>query len=204
MSVSKDPNGLWCVILAAGASTRLGKPKQLVRYRSRPLLLHAAHAATSMSPNHTIVVLGAHSLRLRALIARHLESVSVVVNPRWQSGMTSSLITGLSALPSNARAALLVLSDQPRVGPQSLRRLVKAWRTKPSAPAAAYFSDTMRWPSRKGRKLLTRLVHVSISLRRTVCIELGFWELEIAPCGWALLPAIGLLLSMPVAISLTS
>ncbi|MGE4657322.1 MAG: nucleotidyltransferase family protein [Gammaproteobacteria bacterium] len=147
MSVSKDPNGLWCVILAAGASTRLGKPKQLVRYRSRPLLLHAAHAATSMSPNHTIVVLGAHSLRLRALIARHLESVSVVVNPRWQSGMTSSLITGLSALPSNARAALLVLSDQPRVGPQSLRRLVKAWRTKPSAPAAAYFSDTIGAPA---------------------------------------------------------
>jgi len=147
MTMLNDRSGLWCVILAAGASSRLGKPKQLIQYRGRPLLLHAASAATSISPKQTIVVLGAHSLRLRALLARHLQHVSVIVNHQWGSGMASSLIFGLKALPSSARAALLMLSDQPRIDAHSLGRLVKAWRTKPSVPAASYFSETIGAPT---------------------------------------------------------
>lgn len=147
MTMLNDCSGLWCIILAAGASSRLGKPKQLIQYRGRPLLLHAASAATSISPTRTIVVLGAHSLRLRALLARHLQNVSVIVNHQWGSGMMSSLIVGLRALPSNACAALLMLSDQPRIDARSLNRLVKAWRAKPNVPAAAYFSETIGAPA---------------------------------------------------------
>ena len=147
MTVLNDCSGLWCVILAAGTSSRLGKPKQLIQYRGRPLLLHAVSAATSISPNRTIVVLGSHSLRLRALLARHLQNVSVIVNHQWGSGMASSLIVGLKALPSSARAALLMLSDQPRIDARSLGRLVKVWRAKPSVPVASYFSGTIGVPT---------------------------------------------------------
>ncbi|MCG8440870.1 MAG: nucleotidyltransferase family protein [Caulobacterales bacterium] len=141
------PATLWCVILAAGASHRLGRPKQLIAHRGRPLLLHAADAATTLAPGRTVIVVGAHALRMRALLTRHAVKAAVVANPEWQTGMASSLRVGLRYLPKEAAAALLMLSDQPRVDGRSLNRLVKAWIRKPSAPAAAFFAGRLNAPA---------------------------------------------------------
>jgi molybdenum cofactor cytidylyltransferase len=142
MTRSTAGNGadIACVLLAAGGSRRLGLPKQLVRYRARPLLLHAAMAARSALPRAPlIVVVGLEALRLRLSLRRTRCAARVVANPRWDRGLATSLNAGLAAAPRSARAALVLLVDQPHVGAAQLKRLLAAWRRRPGVPAAAFY-----------------------------------------------------------------
>jgi molybdenum cofactor cytidylyltransferase len=134
-------------VVAAGGSRRLGAPKQLLRRRTRPLLLHAIDAARSAADIPIVVVLGAQSLRLRALLRRHGGPVRVVVNARWQAGLSTSLKAGLAAIPRNAAGALVTLVDQPDVDAACLRRLIAAWRRRPLVPAAARYEGRAGVPA---------------------------------------------------------
>ena len=138
-----------CVLLAAGGSSRLGRPKQLVRRGPRPLLLHALDAARGapFPDEDVVVVLGAEALRLRALLRRHAPRVRIAANARWATGLASSLRAGLSALPRGAAAALVLLVDQPNVDAGALHRLVAAWRRRPAVPAAAHYSGRAGVPA---------------------------------------------------------
>lgn len=137
-----------CVLLAAGGSSRLGRPKQLIRHRTVPLLLHAVRAARGALPcAPLIVVLGADALRLRLLLRRARCRARVVPNPDWNEGMATSLRAGLGAAPRTVRAALVLLVDQPRVDAAALIRLVTAWRRRPGVPAAAGYGGRVGVPA---------------------------------------------------------
>jgi molybdenum cofactor cytidylyltransferase len=137
-----------CVLLAAGGSRRLGTAKQLVRYRGRPLLLHAVTAARVTLPRaQLIVVVGSDALRLRLVLRRARCGARIVGNGRWHEGMATSLRAGLAAVPRTARAALVLLVDQPCVGAAAIERLVGAWRTRPSLPAAARYGERVGAPA---------------------------------------------------------
>jgi molybdenum cofactor cytidylyltransferase len=151
-----------CVLLAAGESSRLGRPKQLVRRRNRPLLLHALAAARgALGPDETtVVVLGAGALKLRNVLRRSqprarngVALARVAYNARWRAGIAASLRVGLDALPRTARAALVTLVDQPNVDAAVLRRLVAAWRARPATPAAARYSGRAGVPAILPRRL---------------------------------------------------
>ena len=141
------PADLWSVVLAAGASRRLGTPKQLLRIRGRRLLSHAIMAADTVTPGRVVVVIGADALRMRLLIRRHHPGTHSVGNSRWAQGMAGSLQVGLAVLPSRATAALLLLTDQPAVGEMSVRRLVRAWRRRPGKAAAARYAGVVGVPA---------------------------------------------------------
>jgi molybdenum cofactor cytidylyltransferase len=136
------------VLLAAGGSRRLGFPKQLLRHRGQTLLARALTAADSALPNSTlIVVLGAHSLRLRALARRTAPRARIVENRSWAAGLATSLRTGLTAAPPHVSAALVLLVDQPNVAAPALRRLLAAWRRRPRVPAAALYGGNPGVPA---------------------------------------------------------
>jgi molybdenum cofactor cytidylyltransferase len=143
-----------CVLLAAGGSSRLGQPKQLVRRRCKPLLLHALDAARSIpiADERIVVVLGAGATSLRALLRRHAPRVNVSPNPYWETGLASSLRNGLAAAPRDAAAALVLLVDQPDVDADALRRLIAAWRRRPGMPAAAHYSSRAGVPAMLPRR----------------------------------------------------
>ena len=140
--------GLACVLLAAGGSRRFGKSKQLARYRARPLLVHALEAARGALPRAPlIVVVGAASLRVSLAVRRTRCGAHIVPNPDWNLGMATSLREGLAAVPRSARAALVLLVDQPRVGTAALQRLIVAWRQRPGVPAAAGYAGSTGVPA---------------------------------------------------------
>ena len=141
----------WVVLLAAGASRRFGGPKQLVRIGGQSLLRRMAECALASRPAGCVVVLGARARRLQ----RELDGlpVTIVVNRRWRSGLASSLSAGLAALPRHARAALVLLADQARIGPGDLQLLIAAWRTRPRAIVAAYAHGMLLPPAVLPRRL---------------------------------------------------
>lgn len=147
-SAARDCTDVACVLLAAGGSRRLGHAKQLVRYRTRPLLAHACAAARCALPDSPlIVVVGAEALRLRLVLRRAHCGARVVANSRWREGMATSLRSGLDAVPRTATAVLVLVVDQPRVDATAIARLVTAWRRRPGVPAAARYDERVGVPA---------------------------------------------------------
>jgi CTP:molybdopterin cytidylyltransferase MocA len=147
-SAPTTPRRVAAVLLAAGGSRRLGTPKQLVRWRSRPLLVQALDALNGALPGGPlVVVLGDRALRLRGVIRRTVPAPIVVTNARWADGLATSLKAGIAAVPPGTRAILVALVDQPNVDAHALRRLLRAWRRKPGTPAAARYDGRAGVPA---------------------------------------------------------
>jgi molybdenum cofactor cytidylyltransferase len=133
------------VLLAAGGSSRLGRPKQLLMHEGKTLVRRAAEAAVAAKCGPVVVVLGAQTEAVTAELAGL--PVRTVQNPDWSVGMGSSLQVGLRALDTEdatgaspaVDAALVMLCDQLRVGARHLRALVEAFtRTRASIVASGY------------------------------------------------------------------
>ena len=112
------------VVLAAGASTRMGTAKQLLQIDGRPLVQHVLDNVQRSGVGEIILVLG-HSA---AAIQRELklEGAKVVLNENFLQGMGTSLKSGLARVDSQVQAALIILADQPFVRPETLDQLIAA------------------------------------------------------------------------------
>ncbi len=113
------------LVLAAGQSTRMGRPKPLVRLGDRALLEWVLEALRGARVNETIVVLGADADRVRAALP--VDRVRVVVNAAYPEGMSTSLRAGVGALSPEARAFLVVLGDAPFVRTSTIDALIAAY-----------------------------------------------------------------------------
>ncbi|HEX4288357.1 MAG TPA: nucleotidyltransferase family protein [Trebonia sp.] len=123
--------GIAGVLLAAGNGSRLGQPKALVDLAGSTLAERGVALLGDGGADPVIVVTGAVPVELPGVIAVH--------NPDWETGMGSSLATGLLALSGgDAEAAVIALADQPLVGPESVRRLIGAFRSGAGVAVAAY------------------------------------------------------------------
>ncbi|MDE2449466.1 MAG: nucleotidyltransferase family protein [Gammaproteobacteria bacterium] len=152
---SEPAAGLHAIVLAAGAATRFGSAKQLVRIGDRPLLsLVVARAAEVVGPA-LFVVLGAHAAELSPLLKQ--SPASVVVNRDWREGLASSIRVGVARLPAACAGVMLVLADQARVTAEDLRRLAGAWRRQPLSVAAARYGGTLGVPAIFPRHLFSEL-----------------------------------------------
>jgi molybdenum cofactor cytidylyltransferase len=112
---------LAAVILAAGGSSRMGQPKQLLKFRGTSLLRRAIDTALAVPADQVIVVLGYAADKL--LPECEATSATVVLNDQWTEGVSTSLRGGLAAVSSDARGVFIYPADMPLVTPEALREL---------------------------------------------------------------------------------
>lgn len=122
MSGKQNKTGVSAVVLAAGASRRMGTPKQLLRIGGETILERTLKNVRASSAAEIVLVLGHAAESVEKTIST--EQIRVVRNPDYQQGMGTSLRTGLAAISADAGAALIVLADQPFVRPETLNGLI--------------------------------------------------------------------------------
>ena len=130
------------VILAAGPSSRLGQPKQLIGFAGESLLERALRLAREASASPVLVVLGANFAPICATIP--FNEAIPVFNEKWQQGMSTSIHAGLSEADvraPGATGALVMTCDQPRFSASHLHSLLLAFsaaQTEPTIVASNY------------------------------------------------------------------
>jgi molybdenum cofactor cytidylyltransferase len=136
---------LHAAILAAGASTRFGSPKQLVRIAGSPVLHELISSAAYVAGRSVTVVLGAHAREIAPALRQ--SAASVIVNRDWQEGLASSIRVAVESAPPRCDGLMLLLADQVAVTADDLRHLYAAWKRHPILIAAALFDGAPGLPA---------------------------------------------------------
>jgi len=152
------------IVLAAGASTRMGRPKQLLPYRGHTLLRNAAAIAAASVCRPVLVVLGAYANQIQPEIDGL--PVRPVMNERWAEGIGTSIQAGLGALSTddqadNVQAVVLMLCDQPCVTAAVIDDLVTAYYASGREIIASEYGGTLGVPALFGRGYFAELATVS-------------------------------------------
>jgi len=149
------------ILLAAGASSRLGTPKQTLLYQQSTLLEHSIQAALESVAEQVIVVLGAYAATVQPAVKE--KKLSIIVNGSWQEGMASSIRFGLQYLLSMApaaRGALFMVCDQPYISAGLLNKLVTLQRQTGNAIVASQYAETTGIPAIFDKKLFPGLLQL--------------------------------------------
>ncbi|SDK36846.1 molybdenum cofactor cytidylyltransferase [Catalinimonas alkaloidigena] len=129
------------IILAAGNSSRMGEPKQLLPFGELNFLQHAVSIGTEAGLEPLVVVLGANASKMRRELLKY--PVQMVINRDWQTGMGSSIQVGIKALRQLAptlKAAAIMLCDQPLIDAAYIKQLVAAYKKSPKEIVASRYS----------------------------------------------------------------
>lgn len=145
------------IILAAGGSSRMGTPKQLLLHRGRNFLSYIVEAAISSMCHPIVVVLGANAERLKSEVSAF--PVQVVENTRWTEGMSSSIAVGMQALVNqNIEGVVITLCDQPFVSTQIIDQLIAAYRLTGKSIVASEYAGTLGVPAFFSRAFFPELM----------------------------------------------
>ena len=142
------PSGVFCVVLAAGSSTRMGGPNKLLeRIGDVPMVLTVVRAALASRADGVVVVTGEDRERVEACLTGL--PARLLWNPDHAQGLSTSLRAGVSVLPSGARAVAVCLGDMPLVRPGHIDTLIRAFLTDSEG---SIFVPT--WQGKRGNPVL--------------------------------------------------
>jgi len=146
---------LAAVILAAGASTRMGRPKALIEWQGRPFFVHCAERAAAVGCAPIVAVWGAVPLP-------EADGVRCVENSQWERGPLSSLQCGIRAVMESGVSGVLVMTvDRPHVAVKTLRALVDAHRAQPGAVVQPRLGDASGHPVVHPTSVMTEILELS-------------------------------------------
>lgn len=135
------------VILAAGSSSRLGRPKQLLAHRGKTLLQHAIDSAKGTDAEQVLVVLGSG----KEVVQNQIDDkgIATIENPNWESGLASSIKAGVNALITspNIDAVILMVCDQPFADASILKSLLAKQTESGNAIIGCTYDDTKGIPA---------------------------------------------------------
>jgi molybdenum cofactor cytidylyltransferase len=152
-------NNIGVVILAAGASTRLGKPKQLLKFKCKSLLQNSIDAAVHSDADSTIIVLGANAEQISNEIDR--SGITILVNKEWEEGMASSVRNGLNELlfiSPATDAVIFVVCDQPHVSSDLINDLINTQKQTGKPIVTCNYGETIGPPALFYKSLFDELM----------------------------------------------
>jgi CTP:molybdopterin cytidylyltransferase MocA len=136
------------IIAAAGSSSRLGQPKQLLMVEGEPMLQRAVRFAHEAAASPVFVVIGAHREQIESGV--DFATAKIIVNDEWEEGLASSIRAGMEAVKTHAPDAtgvLLMVCDQPRVTGEHLRRMIGHFRESPEEAVASVYAGGRGTPA---------------------------------------------------------
>ena len=137
-------NAIFAIVLAAGASSRFGRTKQLEQFEGVPLAAGAVRKAESVFGNRTVLVVGKDWQDVAA--ACEPLAGFFVINEDYARGIAGSIACGVRAVADGADAILLTMADLPLVTEDHLSKLAETWRNSPRSIVASAFEDTLGPP----------------------------------------------------------
>lgn len=114
------------IVLAAGESKRMGRPKQMLAWQGKTLLRHVLESLINSNAEEIILVLGYEAEAIRKSLTEF--QIKIVINPDYKQGMASSLRQGLLAMDPRSEAFLVLLADQPGIGPEIMNRMIREFQ----------------------------------------------------------------------------
>jgi molybdenum cofactor cytidylyltransferase len=141
------------LVLAAGGSSRLGQPKQLLPYGGATLLDHVLDTARACPFDQLVCVIGGAAGEIRATVG--FEGANVVENPEFGEGCSSSIAAALGAVDERCDVLVLMLGDQPGVTAESVEKLLAGRDDAPIAACA--YADGRGHPLAFSRRLFPAL-----------------------------------------------
>lgn len=145
---TKNTGNCGIVLLAAGSSSRLGRPKQLLQYKGKSLLSKAIDIATAASVHPLVVVVGANVDSVIKEI--NATNVVVAINKKWAEGMATSIVCGLKALLQKhptTDSVIFMMCDQPFVTTAFLKNLITTWQQTGKPIVASGYENTVGTPA---------------------------------------------------------
>jgi molybdenum cofactor cytidylyltransferase len=149
------------VILAAGASSRLGKPKQLLNHNGKSLLQNTIDTAIASDADPVVVVLGANAEQVLKEINK--SKVHIIINTEWEEGMASSVRTGLNELlfiSSSTDAVILIVCDQPHVSAGLMNDLIDTHKQTGKPIVTCNYGEAIGPPALFHRSLFSELMQL--------------------------------------------
>lgn len=146
------------MILAAGASRRMGQPKQLLPYKEQTLLSYVTKCAIASAGNPVIVILGANAEKIEPEIASL--PIRIVKNNKWNQGISSSIRCGISYIQKqylNLDGVVFLTCDQPFVSAELIEQLIAAHNSTNKPIIASQYGETLGIPALFDHSLFSEL-----------------------------------------------
>ena len=147
------------IVLAAGASSRMGRSKQLLEVEGEPLLVRCINVALAVNPINVVVILGANEKPHREIIEKL--PVHIISNYYWKTGMGSSIKSGLNYLIQAApdlQGVILMVCDQPALTTEHLHKLIEKFSEKKKSIIASSYANSKGVPVLFGRSFFSNLL----------------------------------------------
>ena len=150
------------ILLAAGSSSRMGKPKQLLSYKSKSLLEFTIDMAIDSVTDPIIVVIGANASLVQKVIEH--KKIHIVENKNWTEGMASSIRCGIGMLTQispSAEGAILMVCDQPFVSSTLLNNLVSTHKSTGKPIVTSKYQNVIGPPTLFHKTIFSELMNLT-------------------------------------------
>ena len=155
MFLRTENNQTSAILLAAGGSRRLGRPKQLLRYKNEYLINYILEQIKKGGLTNINIVLGSHFDEIKKEIK--LKDINIWKNPDWELGISSSIKCGLTNLDPNIQAAIFFIVDQPYLKPEVILNLIEKYKTSNAKIIVTKVKDILTHPVLFRREIFPKL-----------------------------------------------
>ena len=180
---SKITNRCAVLVLAAGSSSRMGRPKQLLPWGEGTMLQSAIETAKTSTSDQVVVVLGANSEAIEKILPSDVISV---VNTDWRNGMGSSIACGMRTLLESGTkftAVLIMLADQPLIDSEYLNSLLATFQEKERGIVATDYNGRAGVPALFGSTYFKQLGKLDAEFGAKELLARNFFDIHLLDAG---------------------